>query len=511
MLKNSSRTDASIIAKLVDLHLREKNLIKAMDLYNSNEDFSFSQQAMESVVELLIEEKKPYDALNLVKKDVVEKDRKMFYSCLMKLLTGLIEVGDHKAVMETLEMIPKKSLIQLGPFTSKLLGAYADRGDIEQLNEVNLYLVSNDWISTEKLDNLVALVDVYLVKDDLSGALLEMKRIAKLYKKMPRKFPLTCRLIEENNSEAVEELLGVSTELYGEEASIYDLAHCFLALGKKDQARNLLETPGLRCDNMKLVWIFDQLANKKQVANAEALIGVSKRMHGGDRNMLFSKLLKLCSDDPDKIEDIWLQIQEEGFVPSNNLLVDLANCLKKHGRVVPFAEPTEVLPSKDVLPDMMVSGAIRKRHIRKVVEMVMRSFDDETFKTTLKCKRNTIEFLINNRKFKEAARISKELAQRFEKPEKILFKEYYLQIIAGLGKEKGMDFYKDLPEGLKNMLDLDLIPNLDLNSEEAGNGEFKSKVARVSLENVRKIKEIAESRENELIRNISSDNGELDK
>ena len=346
MLIKSSKIDAGITGKLVDLHLREKNLVKAMELYESNENFHFTQQSLENVVDLLLAENRPYDALNLVKKDVVEANRKMFYSCLMKLLTGLIEVGDHKAVMETLEIVPKSSLIQPGLMTNKLLGAYADRGNVEQLNEVNLYLVTNDLVQSEKLDNLLALVDVYLAKDDLSGALLEIKRIAKVNKKMPRKFQLTCRLIEENNSVAVEELLDASTALYGEETSIYDLAHCFLALGKKDQAKNLLETPGLRCDNMKLVYIFDQLVAKNQTAYAEALIGITRRMHGGDRNMLYIKLVNLFSGDPDKVEDIWLQIQEEGFVPNNNLLLEMSNCLKKHGRIVPFTEPTEEdLPS----------------------------------------------------------------------------------------------------------------------------------------------------------------------
>ena len=455
MLIKSSRIDAGITGKLVELNLREKNLVKAMELYDSNENFSFSQQSLENVVDLLLQENRPYDALNLVKKDVVEKDRSMFYSCLMKLLTGLIEAGDHAAVMETLEIIPKKSLIQPGPLTNKLLGAYADRGNVEQLNEVNLFLVTNGMMHAEKPDNLVALVDVFLANDDLSGALLEMKRIAKIYKKMPRKFLLTCRLIEENNSEAVEELLDVSTELYGEEASIYDLAHCFLSLGKKDQARNLLETPGLRCDNIKLVYIFEQLAAKKQLANAEALIGITKRMHGGDRNMLYAKLVKLYSGDPDKIEDIWLQIQEEGFIPNNNLLAEIASCLKKQGRIVPFTEPKEEdLSTYNEVPDKMVFGAIRSRNVKEIEKLVMRSFENENFTTTLKCKRNAIDFLINNRKFKEAARIAGKLANCFEEPRKILFKDFYTQIIAGLGKERGLEFYNELPEGLRSLLDL---------------------------------------------------------
>ena len=450
----SSKIDAGITGKLVELHLGEKNLTKAMELYDSNENFSFSQQSLEAAVDLLLQENRPYDALNLVKKDVVEKDRKMFYSCLMKLLTGLIEVGDHKLVMETLEIIPKSSLMRPGPLTNKLLAAYADRGNVEQLNEVNLFLITNDFVPSEKLDNLLALVDVYMAKDDLSGALLEMKRIAKVYKKMPRKFQLTCRLIEENNSEAVEELIDASTEVYGEETSIYDLAHCFLALGKKDQARNLLETPGLRCDNMKLAYIFDQLSAKKQLANAEALIGITRRMHGGDRNMLFIKLVKLSSGDPDKVEDIWLQIQEEGFIPNNSLLIEMANCLRKHGRPVPFSEPIEDdLPTHDVVPDKMVFGAIRSRDIKEIEKLVMRSFEDENFITSLKAKRNAIDFLINSRKFNEAAKIAGELANNFENYKKMQFKECYTQIIAGLGKERGLKFYNELPEGLRNLLD----------------------------------------------------------
>ena len=148
-------------------------------------------------------------------------------------------------------------MINQASFANKLLATYANKGEVEKLHEVFMFLVTNDFISTENADNIVAMVDVHLVREDSRSAVTEFCRIAKLYHKLPKKFHLTCKLIEEDDVDAVQEIMDASSSVIGEEKSIYDLAHAFLYLGRKDQAKKLFETPGLQCFNDRIFYIYD--------------------------------------------------------------------------------------------------------------------------------------------------------------------------------------------------------------------------------------------------------------
>jgi hypothetical protein len=52
--------------------------------------------------------------------------------------------------------------------------------------------------------------------------------------------------------EKMQRVLDASIATIGEERSLYDLAHNFLALNKPAQAKKLLETPGLRYNQERI-------------------------------------------------------------------------------------------------------------------------------------------------------------------------------------------------------------------------------------------------------------------
>lgn len=56
-------------------------------------------------------------------------------------------------------------------------------------------------------------------------------------------------------------------------------------------------------------------------------------------NVLIFQLYLDRSGDADKAMELWTQLQEEGFIPSNEFLILLADILNRKGKLVPFNVP----------------------------------------------------------------------------------------------------------------------------------------------------------------------------
>ena len=351
MLESKGDANVVISSKLLTIYLNEGDVInftKLLKYTKSKKQFNLLTSSIDSLVELLVKDGQVSEAREWIL-ELNGDGNQMNYGSVMKCLSALAEQGDHAAVMETLEKINPDSLVAKGVLTNKLLFAYSNKGEAEKLHEVSTFLITNNWASADNNDNLVANIDVYLEQNDIAKAVAEFSRIAKVYKKCPRKFNLTCKLIEEENAGAIQEVLEASSGVMGEDKSILDLVHCFLHLGKKAQAKKLLDTPGLRYFEDRFVYIFDQLSkDKEQIAAgaAETFVQVTKNVFNCDRDLLFTKLVNLHSKDVDKVDDIWLQIQEEGLAPSNRLMRAIGTVFKENGREVPFGD----IPEEDEAP-----------------------------------------------------------------------------------------------------------------------------------------------------------------
>ena len=120
----------------------------------------------------------------------IDKERRVGGNSLQICLLGLAEEGDHKAMSDFLEKVDKTRLYGKKNLSSNLLNFYVKKGDDARLHEMFEYLLSVDIASS---DNLNAFVDIHLERGDLPAATEEFLRIATVYKKLPRKFVLTCR------------------------------------------------------------------------------------------------------------------------------------------------------------------------------------------------------------------------------------------------------------------------------------------------------------------------------
>merc|ERR1712112_75099 len=125
----------------------------------------------------------------------------------------------------------------------------------------------------------------------------------------------------------------------GEELALYDLILSFLDLGRIPQAKKLIETPGLRYNHQKFEFMLKRFKQGNDLEALEALVRLSKNLHGCNRDFLYQELVTAFKDDMPRVEEAWLEIQEEGLAPSDQLKIKIANALEAGGREVPFEVP----------------------------------------------------------------------------------------------------------------------------------------------------------------------------
>jgi len=446
---------------------------EALNLINytqrKRKEFNLSPTTHDAVATGLVEQGRVQEAIDLMEQQMGREGNHTFISTLMICLEGLAKKGEDQLVLDMIDKCDKtRFLADRGDVNSlRVMSAYSKKGNVEMVEEVFNALYANKLTTSENMAYLVPLIEVHLVKDDLKGAVGEFERVARVFKKMPNKYALTCRLIEEEELQIVQEVLDISIGIIGEERSLYDLAYCYLTMGRTDQARNLYRTPGLNYNPGLLGFQCRQLTGDNNLDALEDLVAFSKCINGCDRNMLYQYLVSAFKDDAVKVLDIWLQVQEEGFPPSDSLKTEIAKALKAAGEIVPFEEPDEymrVIQSSNVtknesketkladtyMIDEEVYKALDMKDFNTATELVMGSFEQES--TSLKCKKVTIDSLTKENRIEEAAKLATKLAKGFTKPRNIRFKRLYYNIIDKLEEGEKENFLTSLSPELAAIL-----------------------------------------------------------
>lgn len=75
----------------------------------------------------------------------------------------------------------------------------------------------------------------------MDGALTEFERCVKEFNTTPWKQELFCRFIKAEDTDRLQRVMDLSTNLHGEVNSMYDLVFAFIQCGKVRQAKKILE------------------------------------------------------------------------------------------------------------------------------------------------------------------------------------------------------------------------------------------------------------------------------
>lgn len=310
---------AGVYAQLADLYAHHGNLEKTLEccekLHNLDEKFTLDDQKMLRIAHLLFQHEMYDQGLEMLNKPKAGRnleDRSFTYNSLCW----------------------------------RLLNAIADQGKTDELNTIFNTMVQNEFIEVSNV-LLGPLVKVHIVRGELDLALEKFEWCCNQFKATPWKNDLMCKLIAVEDAEKLQKLTDLSTAVHGEINSLYDLVFAFVECGRVRQARKILETPGLQSRPQKINNVCQRYQEEGMVKPLEGLIDATKDLNHIDRGDIYYQLLRsyIKQEDTDKANGLWLQMQEEGLIPSEPFLATLGNFLKQNNLVVPFIIPQIEKPS----------------------------------------------------------------------------------------------------------------------------------------------------------------------
>ncbi|KAG4076134.1 hypothetical protein HA402_011480 [Bradysia odoriphaga] len=228
-----------------------------------------------------------------------------------------------------------------------VLNMLAEKGRDVDVTKVFNALEENNFIEVNNV-LLGPLIRVHLVNNDLTKALESFEIISTKYKCTPLKGELSMKLIQMEDAAKLQLVTDLGTNVHGEVNCLYDLVLSFVECGRIQQARKILETPGLANRSNRISDACKRYQREGKTAVLEDLVQTTKGLNNIDHHEIFYQLLlSYCKEgSTEKALDLWMQIQEEeNFSASDQFLTTLANFLREKGVKVPFVEPNTQTPA----------------------------------------------------------------------------------------------------------------------------------------------------------------------
>merc|ERR1719370_2608777 len=332
-----------LVAKLISAYSMNNQPDKALQTFNyAKEKVGFEMSAAESdkLVNALIRAGRTEEALARVQA-TVDTDERVFSNTFIQVVLALAKAGEHEKVIKVLSETAPGAFVNdsKNSKSMNIFYHYNRLGDDEKTSKIKEVLISSGWVEGGDRRMQAQLINQMLERGEMEAVVEMCEATAKEQKYIPNKMSVTKRLIELENLELLQRVLDVSINLHGEELALYDLILSFLDLGRIPQAKKLIETPGLRYNQQKFQFMLKRFNQDQELEALEALVRLSKNLHGCDRDFLYQELVTAFKDDLPRVEEAWLEIQEEGLAPSDHLKIKIANALEAGGREVPFEVP----------------------------------------------------------------------------------------------------------------------------------------------------------------------------
>lgn len=222
----------------------------------------------------------------------------------------------------------------------------------------------------------------------------------------PRGFKLLVKeLIQHEEKELLQRALDAVIQIKGEENSVYHLAAAFVELDRIAQAKRLFQTPGLRYDHFLAQYLINGFRSRAKAT--EEFIKMLLPIFGSDQKFLFERLVHTYDQDSDKIQEIWILMQDHGYTPSDQLLGVMAKTLKKDGKSVPFEIPDE--EAEESGSEAKFDVAISREDLNCAMEEFNKAVNDKKVKYSMVEKLFTL--MSNQQDFSSFQQVLKDLSE----------------------------------------------------------------------------------------------------
>ena len=366
--------NSHVTSKLISAYSKNDQLDKAFERINfvlqSDKVFKIHESALADYVKACIRREQYDKALSFFilldenSNSIAIADK--YFAMYVDFIVALAQKGQHEKVIKLIQSIDidkTKSRNGHDNDAKAILACYASLGEdriaqeivqalkdkgIENIKYRKGYKGSNSPSTTSS---------PFIHEADLEEEIRNFEKMAKEEQRLVQPLSLLKKIIlNEGNSEVdgegntqfvdkrverMQRVVDASVEVIGEAKSLYNLAFTFVDTGKLSQAKKLLATPGLRYDHSKIKWMMEKWAENKKVDELESFVLLTRPIFACDREFMYTFLISACEENKEyeKIEDAWVNMQEEDFGPSESIKQKIAHALNAGGLEVPFVVP----------------------------------------------------------------------------------------------------------------------------------------------------------------------------
>ncbi|XP_075060245.1 leucine-rich PPR motif-containing protein, mitochondrial [Mixophyes fleayi] len=340
-LENDNQPIQQVLAKLLKGLCEVKDLQKALQLKSRYEqEFTFTMYM--KLLALCCNSNNAQEALNLKQeisqKGFAETPSTNKYRALLDVLT---ENGFIEDAINILKEMKEKDvrLDKPAAFYYHILNNLALKGDVGAVNSVLETLIMLGLVKpTSSICS--PLVMIHLKKEDIASALEAMIDCAKKYKCAPLSHEILRILVDKGETDLLKEAVDVLSDL-GERVMLHDLFFAFIRTGKYSEAKNIIETPGLRAHLPRIRWYIDRYLKANQVDLLENSVEMSRNLFGCDREDMYFQLLKLYDQNNhwEKAKSVWYKMKEENVIPQESTLNYLKTIFLKNDQDIALHIP----------------------------------------------------------------------------------------------------------------------------------------------------------------------------
>ncbi|KAM7385366.1 hypothetical protein PAMP_001453 [Pampus punctatissimus] len=339
-LKADNKPIRSVVKHIIHSLCAEENLQHALEVKKQHED-EMTQGSYATLINLCCRHNNVEEALNL-KREMSHKDSSavLDISKYLALVRVLSKNGKVEEAVDILKEMKEKEVVLNNNHISTLfhiLNTLVANGGIPAIKRLQDAIFTLGLAKPSK--NLCSpLINAYLDSNDLSGAIEAALDCQKRYSQLPQIHNIIVALMEKGDTELLQKAMDIVSQERGEMSMLYDLFFAFLETGRYNEARKIIETPGLRAKPGRLQWYAEQCISKKQLETMEQMVDMTNKLFGCDRDEMYFYILRICKETNNwqKAEAVWTKMEEENVIPRERTQRLLGEILKDN---VPFEVP----------------------------------------------------------------------------------------------------------------------------------------------------------------------------
>lgn len=322
------------------------------------------------------------------------------------------------------------------------LGNYADIDDL-------LWFVDNLIFNRERVNRQVLEIIIKSVlwkHRDLDATFNLFDRMACQFRTTPLMLVINCELIKLGDTERLEKLLTIATNLHGKVNSFYDMAFAFTICGRIDQAKRIFESLETE-DAHKIESFINNLKMRRKVKDLNnLLVATENYVSKENRAKIFSALLELYAyeNDADKdIVTICSAMEKEEILPTDESINKIVKLMQRKNIEIPKAwlqMQTNVnhLESK-------LQALLGENNMQEANKMLY-----DSLKSGTPLERNVMRYCLLKNGENGNITIFEDLKPQLDLPTKIQLKFYTYECQAYIKSGKSGDYMKILRTATKS-------------------------------------------------------------